>query len=197
MSKLLPVKKALFGAVFSGLAASAQVQAIGLDFSFSDQTANLESFAPFNRLMETGGQASLGIFYNDLDDVVAHGKLVAVGTQTEARIPYQLTFGGKIYLGKLDEYDVDIGALGIGGAISMQFPSSYNPIDLTVEGFFTPGITTFGDTETLIEVGARLSVEIVPQAKAFLGYRLLEIDDDSNRSLELDDNLHLGIRLQF
>ena len=170
---------------------------MGFDLSFSNETANLELFTPVASLYDEGGQFNAGLFYNELDDVVVHARLLAVGTQTDSRIPYQLSFGGKAYVGEIDQPGADVGGIAVGGSISIQYPSNYNPVDLTVEGYFTPGITTFGDTEKIIEIGARLSIEVVPQAKAFVGYRLLQVDADENRSFELDDNIHFGFRLQF
>ncbi len=190
MRKLLPVAAAV------GLMIGNPVHASGLNLALSNETANLELFTPFSPLND-GGELSLGIFYNDLDDVIFHTKLVAVGVPTSTRIPYKLAFGAKAYIGEVKEASVDAGALAIGGSINIQYPLGYNPIDLTIEGFFTPGITTFGDTESLIEISASLSLEIVPQAKAFVGYRLLEIEDQSNVNWELDDNIHFGIRFQF
>ena len=191
MRKLLPVV-ALLGAVFGNTA-----QASGTDLSLSNESANIEVFGPMQAIIERGGLASIGFLYNDLDDVVGHLKLVAVGTQTNTRVPYQLAFGLKGYAGEISDPSLDVGALAIGGSINVQYPFGYNPIDLNVEAFFTPGITTFGDTESVIEISTRLSIEIVPQAKAFVGYRLLEIEDESNQNWELDDNVHFGIRLQF
>ncbi len=191
MRKLLPVV-ALLGAMFSNTA-----QASGTDLSLSNESANIELFGPMQAIIERGGLASIGFLYNDLDDVVGHLKMVAVGTQTNTRVPYQLSFGLKGYAGEISDPAIDVGALAIGGSINIQYPFGYNPIDLNVEAFFTPGITTFGDTESVIEINTRLSIEIVPQAKAFVGYRLLEIEDDSNMNWELDDNVHFGIRLQF
>jgi len=191
MRNLLPVAAAV------GLSFGNPVSASGFDFSFSDETANLEFTAPVTSIIENGGQVSLGVLYNDLNDVVLHGKVVAVGTQTNTRLPYQLTVGAKAYTGKVKEAEVDIGAIAVGGAINIQFSSGYNPMDWTVEGFFTPGITTFGNTESLLEIGSRLSIEVVPQAKAFIGYRLLEVEDERNLTWEIDDNIHVGIRLQF
>jgi len=50
----------------------------------------------------------------------------------------------------------------------------------------------------ILEIAARVSLEIVPAAQAFAGYRLLEVEnDDTNATLELDDNIHVGVRLQF
>ena len=191
MRKLLPVV-ALLGAVFGNTA-----QASGTDLSLSNESANIEVFGPMQAIIERGGLASIGFLYNDLDDVVGHLKLVAVGTQTNTRVPYQLAFGLKGYAGEISDPSLDVGALAIGGSINVQYPFGYNPIDLNVEAFFTPGITTFGDTASVIEINTRLSIEIVPQAKAFVGYRLLEIEDENNLNWELDDNVHFGIRLQF
>lgn len=191
MRKLLPVV-ALLGALFGNTA-----QASGTDLSLSNESANIEVFGPMRAIIERGGLASFGLLYNDLDDVVGHLKLVAVGTQTNTRVPYQLAFGMKGYFGEISDPALDVGALAIGGSINIQYPFGYNPIDLNVEAFFTPGITTFGDTESVIEINTRLSIEIVPQAKAFVGYRLMEIEDEENQNWELDDNVHFGIRLQF
>jgi len=49
----------------------------------------------------------------------------------------------------------------------------------------------------MLEINARLSLEIVPAAKAFVGYRMLEVENDSHVTLELDDNVHFGFRMQF
>lgn len=198
MRKLLPV-------IVLGLLFSTNTQASGLDLSLSNESANFEFLAPVRTFtrgnrggqLESTGLVTAGFFYNELDDVVGHAKLIAVGTQTNTRVPYQLEFGVKAFAGKVKQNDTDVGALAVGGGIKIQNPAKYNPIDFKVEAFFTPGITTFGDTDSLLEITARVSLEIVPAAKAFIGYRLLEVEDDSHVTLELDDNVHLGIRLQF
>jgi len=228
MRKLLPVIAA--GLFFTNVAHAAESHsltpsrqasygstgsALGLDLTFSDESANFEAISPVRRFsrgrsgqLESNGLTSFGVFYNELDDVIGHIKLVAVGNQTVTRVPYQLEFGAKAYFGKVKQDDTDVGALAIGGAIKIQNPfsrrrvqgngrASYNPIDLKVEGFFTPGITTFGDTDSMLEINARLSLEIVPAAKAFVGYRMLEVENDSHVTLELDDNVHFGFRMQF
>ena len=178
-------------------AVSNNANAAGLDLALSNESVNVEVFTPLNNFIEQGAQLSAGLFYNDLDDAIGHVKLVAVGTQTNTRLPYRLAVGAKGFAGEVKEADVDAGAIAIGGSIEIQYAGGYNPIDLTFEGFFTPGITRFGDTESIIEISARLSVEIVPQAKAFIGYRNFELEDTSNITWELDDNIHFGIRLQF
>ena len=198
MRKLLPV-------IAAGLLFASNTQAAGLDLSLSNESANIEALSPVRTFtrgnrggqLESTGLMSVGFFYNDLDDVIGHAKLVAVGTQTNTKVPYQLEFGVKAFAGKVKQDDTDVGALAIGGGIKIQNPSQYNPIDLKIEAFFTPGITTFGDTDSLLEISARLSLEIVPAAQAYIGYRLLEVENDSHFTLELDDNVHLGVRLQF
>lgn len=191
MRKLLSVV-ALIGAFYTTSA-----QATGADLSFSNESANIEIFGPMGAFIERGGLTSFGVLYNELDDLVGHVKLVAVGTQINAQVPYQLSFGLKGYFGEISDPSIEVGALAIGGAVNIQYPFGYNPIDINVEAFFTPGITTFGDTASVIEISTRLSLEIVPQAKAFVGYRMFDIEDDSNVNWEIDDNVHFGIRLQF
>jgi len=175
--------------------------AAGLDLALSNETANLEYFMPLNNLIEQGSQLSLGLFYNQHDDVVGHAKLMAVGTQANTRVPYRLSVGAKAYAGEVNnligDVNVSVGAVAIGGAIEIQYANGFNPIDLTIEGYFTPGITTFGDTESITDIAARLSVEIVPQARAFVGYRKAIVEDKDNETWTLDDNIHFGIRLQF
>jgi len=203
MRKLLPV--IALGLLFSTGLISTGTYASGFDLSLSNESANIEYLSPVRKFtrgnrggqLESTGLLSLGIFYNELDDVVAHGKIIAVGTQTNTRVPYQLEFGVKAFAGKVKQNDTDVGALAVGGGIKIQNPAKYNPIDLKVEAFFTPGITTFGDTDSLLEIIARVSLEIVPAAQAYVAYRLLEVEDKSHATLELDDNVHLGIRLQF
>jgi len=195
MRIFLPVVAAL--ALQIGTTVGNTAQAVGFDLSLSNETVNVEVFTPLNRFLNRGAQLSLGAFYNDFSDAVGTLKLVAVGTQSNTRLPYRLSVGGKGYFGEINDSETDIGAIAIGGAIEIQYAEGNNPVDLTIEGFFTPGISTFGDTESVIEINARLSIEIVPQVKAFIGFRNFEVENESNVTQELDDNVHFGVRLQF
>lgn len=198
MRKLLPV-------IAAALFLASNSQAAGLDISLSNESANFEVLTPVRKFtrgnsggqLESTGLVTAGIFYNDLDDVIGHVKLVAVGNQTNTKVPYQLEFGVKGYAGAIKQTDTDVGAFAIGGGIKIQNPSRYNPIDLKVEAFFTPGITTFADTDSLLEITARVGIEIVPAAHAYIGYRALKVENDDHLTLELDDNIHFGVRLQF
>ena len=199
------MRKLLSVIAIASLLLASNTNAAGLDLSLSNETANFEvssSVRKFTRgdrggQLRSSGEVSVGLFYNDLDDVIAHGKLIAVGKQVSTRVPYQLEYGVKAFVGSISDVDTDVGALAIGGGIRFRNPRKFNPIDLQIEGFFTPGITTFGDTSSVLEINTLLSVEIVPAAKAYIGYRLLEVENDSNETLELDDNIHFGFSLKF
>ena len=199
------MRKLLSVIAVASLLLASNINAAGLDLSLSNETANIELLSPVRKFtrgnrdgtLRSSGLVSVGLFYNDLDDVIGHGKLVAVGKQVSTRVPYQLEYGVKAFVGSVSEADTDVGALAIGGGIRFRNPRKYNPIDLKIEGFFTPGITTFGDTNSVLEINTLLSVEIVPAAKAYIGYRLLEVENDSNETLELDDNIHFGFSLKF
>ena len=70
-------------------AVSNNANAAGLDLALSNESVNVEVFTPLNNFIEQGAQLSAGLFYNDLDDAIGHVKLVAVGTQTNTRLPYR------------------------------------------------------------------------------------------------------------
>ena len=89
MRKLLPV-------IVLGFLLSTSPRVMGIDLSFSNETANLEYITPVRTFtrgkrggqLESSGQLTFGLFFNDLDDAVAHAKLIAVGNQTLTRVPY-------------------------------------------------------------------------------------------------------------
>ena len=53
------------------------------------------------------------------------------------------------------------------------------------------------DAESLTELVLRYEFEIVPSTRAYVGYRLLEVDFDEVDDAEFDDEFHLGIRFNL
>ena len=105
----------------------------------------------------------------------------------------------RIYVGQLDDLDVDIFAAGIGGEISYTFPGVM-PMSLYLRGHFAPQITSFADIEEINDVNFGFQIEILPQTTAFIGIRHLELELDTNGNPEYeldDDNAHIGIRMTF
>ncbi len=72
-----------------------------------------------------------------------------------------------------------------------------NPVELNFEGFLAPSITSWADAERYTELSARLQVEVIPQAQAYIGYRRIRFDTNDYDDVNLDRSVHLGIKLTF
>ncbi len=171
--------------------------AAGLDLALSDETANLQLLINPYGIAAGNSEVAIGGLINDEDDVLFFASVMARGPRQSNSAFYSLGAGMKIYGGNLD-LDQSIGALAIGARIGILIvPHPVNPVDLVVEGFFAPSITSAGDTEKLWEISTKLQLEIVPAARAYLGYRLVKVDTKDFGKVELDDNLHIGINISF
>ena len=63
-------------------------------------------------------------------------------------------------------------------------------------GYFAPDVLTFGDSEDLVEVEARVTYSIIREADVYLGLRYFKAGFDEV-DVVMDNGLHLGIRLEF
>lgn len=191
------MKKILAALCLLGAVNQAQAATAGLDLALSNESANLGiEFTPWGALAASS-VANVGALYNERDDLVFYGTMMARGNREVDRNYVTLGAGLKVYAGDVDELDQSVGALAIGGELGLVLVPSANPIDLLFQGFVAPSITTFGDTEKLMEFSAKLRVEIVHSARAYVGYRLLQIDTEDYDDIEIDDNIHVGINIDF
>jgi hypothetical protein len=184
--------------LFSGVSVA---QAGGLDLSLSNETALLEvQLAPGMRFMPNqggGAEVSIGLFTNEPGDNLVFATLLARGVRQSNTGQYNLGAGVKLIGGDLDISE-SVGALALGFQASILLASStYNPVDFVVEGFYAPSISSFSDAESFTELGARLQVEIIPQARAFVGYRRMLFDTNDYPELSIDRSVHVGLSLRF
>lgn len=143
-----------------------------------------------------GAELGLGFFYNDADDYVAQLSIMQ-RRQASKNTPLTLGVGLKMYLGSLDNVNQDIFAVGIGGEARYTFPGVM-PMSLYFTAHYAPKITSFSDTEEILDTNIGFQVEILPQTVAFIGLRNLKLDLKSGQKYDMDDDrLHIGVRLTF
>lgn len=143
-----------------------------------------------------GSELGFSLFYNDADDFVGQVSLMQ-RRQASKQNPLTLGVGVRAYLGQLDNIDEDIVAVGIGGEIRYTIPGVM-PMSIYLAGHFAPKITSFADTEELVDYNLGFQIEVLPQTTAFIGVRHLEVDLDNGAEYEMDDDrLHIGIRMTF
>ena len=143
-----------------------------------------------------GADLALGFFYNDESDVIGTGSLVQMRQPAEDT-PLTFGVGIKAYLGHLDDVDQDVAAFAVGGEVRYTIPGTM-PMAVYARGFYAPEITSFADTEEVVDITIRYQIEILPQTIGFIGIRRLEFDTDDKGSYDADDdNVHIGVRLTF
>jgi hypothetical protein len=204
------MNKVLAGLVL--LVGSTQVFAGGLDLALSNDTANISvtlSQDPFlmrNRTNRDGGaELAFGGFINETGDNILHVTFMARGIQQSLTSQYNISAGMKVIAGEIQvgtpvvgvTESESVGALALGFQAGMVIPSSYNPVELSFEGFYAPSITSFSDAERYGELTARLQVEVMPRARAYIGYRRMLFDTNDADNVRLDHNAHFGLSISF
>jgi hypothetical protein len=180
------------------------VLSAGLDLKLSSETAEA-TFLTQNATFGYGGaDIGVGLFINERDDFLVNGAIIVSGSGTGDVRALHFGVGGKIYGGRLD-FESNVpgatenpsgGAIAVGGNLRYVFPSS-TPIAILVEGFWAPSVTSFSDFDGLVEYRGALELEVTPSARAYIGYRVLEVELDNGFNYKLDDNAHIGVRFAF
>lgn len=189
------IKSSLIGCLFlsPGLLYASDFEA-----ALSSETAQFTLRSDSSLIGWGGSELGLSLFYNEASDYVGQLSLLQ-RRQSSQQNPLTLGVGVRMYLGQLDDVDVDIFAAGIGGEISYTFPGVM-PMSLYLRGHYAPQITSFGDIDEINDVNLGFQIEILPQTTAFIGIRHLELELDTNGNPDYeldDDNTHIGIRMTF
>lgn len=190
------LRKALL--IFPPLFITSQVHAAGLDLKLSSETAEI-TFLTENATFGYGGaDIGVGLFINEDDDILANGSIVVSGSGTGDVRALHFGVGGKLYGGRLDFQPDKLsgGAIAIGGNLRYVFPASM-PFAVLAEGFWAPAVTSFSDFDGIVEYRVAFELEVTPSARAYIGYRKLEIELDSGVKYDADDNAHIGVRFAF
>lgn len=203
MKKLL----AGIGLLCGSLVGVQGVQAGGLDLALSNETANLQLLLNPHQFYQGGGsELAVGGFVSEQGDKLAHATLMARGYRQSNGTQYSLGAGMKAIVGDIaipaiqnePETDESVGAVALGFQVGMLLASSrHNPLEFAVEGYLAPSITSFSDAERYAEFGARLQIDVIPQARAYVGYRRMRFDTNDYDDVRLDRSVHLGIKLTF
>ena len=183
---LLPVSNAISGA---------------LDFRVGKDAAELTFFTQTSSFGYGGADIGFGALVNEHNDVMANGSILVTGSSTGDVKGLHFGVGAKAYVGSLEgpssvSIDVDGGAIAIGGQLRYVFPGS-TPFAVLGEAFFAPEVTSISEFDGLLEYRVALELEVTPSARAYVGYRVLEVTYDSNVDYEVDDAAHIGVRFEF
>jgi len=200
------MKKVLVG--MSVLLASFGVNASGLDIALSNETANFSILLnpPYHFSDGGGSELAFGGFVSEQGDRLGHISLIARGYRYSNGTSYSLGTGMKAIAGDIaipelandPETEEAVGAVALGFQFGVLLASSqHNPVELALEAYHAPSITSFSDAERYTEFGGRLQIDVIPQARAYIGYRRMRFDTNDYRDVRLDRSMHIGVKLTF
>ena len=180
------------------LASSFTVGAAGIDVGLSNTSARFAYLTESGALGYAGADVSYSFFYNDPPgDNMLGARILVVGNAVGAQRAFQYGFGMQANLGELDAEKTYVSAIGIGGTLRYLFPSQ-NPIGLTLEAFTSPKITSFSGTTKISNAGIRVDLEVIPNTRGYVGYRVMEIEhNDLDTKQSIEDAMVFGVRLSF
>jgi hypothetical protein len=190
-------KALIITAVFSPFQ---NVYAGAIDFRVARDMAELTYLTQTSSFGYGGADIGFGALVNQYNDVVANGSILVSGSSTGDVKGLHFGVGAKAYAGSLDgssgNLNVDGGAVAIGGRMRYVFPSS-TPIAILGEVFYAPEVTSISEFDGLREYRADIELEVTPSARAYIGYRKLEVTYDSSIDYAVDDEAHIGVRFEF
>lgn len=171
-----------------------------IDFRLGGDMAEVSYLSQVSSFGYGGADIGFGVLVNNDDDVVGSGSILVSGSNAGDVKGLHFGVGAKGYFGALDgpkgSLSADGGAIAIGGAVRYILPTSM-PLAILGEGFYSPDVTSISDFDGLYEYRFAAELEVTPSARAYVGYRKMQISLDSGRDYDVDNALHIGVRFEF
>jgi len=171
-----------------------------IDFRLGSDMAELTFLTQTASFGYGGADIGFGALINDDDDIIASGSILVSGSSAGDVKGLHFGVGAKVFAGTLEgptgNLDTDGGAVALGAKVRYVF-SGNTPLAVLGELYFAPDVTSISEFDGLQEYRLALELEVTPSARAYVGYRKLEIDLDSGPDYEVDDDLHVGVRFEF
>ena len=179
------------------------VAAGALDFRIAKDMAEITFLTQSASFGYGGADMGFGVLFNQDNDYIAHGSILVSGTSSGDLKALHFGVGAKLYGGKISgpdnkSYDTSGGSVAIGGQLRYVFPGS-TPFAVLGEAFYAPEVTSFSGFDGLYEYRFAVELEVTPSARAYLGYRNMEVrfDKSGRVNYDVDDSAHIGIRFEF
>ena len=180
------------------------VSAGAIDFRVGQDMAELTFFTQNASFGYGGADIGIGVLFNEYNDVIANGSILVSGSSAGDVKALHFGVGAKLYGGDINGPDatpVDIqgGAVAIGGQIRYVFPGSA-PFAVLGEIFYAPEVTSISEWDRVLEYRLALELEVTPSARAYVGYRMLEVEFNTfgtSVDYEVDDSANIGVRFEF
>jgi hypothetical protein len=171
-----------------------------IDFRIGGDMAELSYLSQVSSFGYGGADIGFGGLINENDDFVASASILVSGSNAGDVQGLHFGVGAKGYFGMLDgphdNLDADGGAIAIGAQSRYVF-SGNMPMAILGEVYYAPDVTTVSDFDELLEYRIAFELEVTPSARAYVGYRKLEVTVFDDHDYDIDDDAHVGVRFEF
>lgn len=177
------------------------VNAGAIDFRVGQDMAEVSFLTQSASFGYGGADIGFGALINEHNDFIANGSILVSGNSAGDVKALHFGVGAKVYVGTLKgpgnaNLDESGGAVAIGGRIRYVFPGNA-PLAILGEAFYAPEVTSISDFDGLVEYRIALELEVTPSARAYIGYRNIEVTYNRDVDYEVDDAAHVGVRFEF
>lgn len=139
-------------------------------------------------------ESDVGFLYTETNDFLVMVGIQAKGEAGSGSPGLTAGVGVKGFTANTDAYDIL--ALALGGELH------YSPLSLPRLGFrgqlyHAPDIVAFVDAKNFTYIAASVEYEVLPQATVYLGYRNAKADIRQEGNATIDNDTHIGLRIEF
>jgi hypothetical protein len=164
-----------------------------LDINLSDTSVQVRYASVVGGSTMGRTEGSFGFVYNEDENFVIDAALLVVDVAGSKTPGLEIGVGPKLYYG--EGMRGNSFAMGLGGTLRYKF-AALPRVNFGVLGFYGPGIVTFGDADSMYEVGAHIGYELLPTADVYIGYRNISFDFDLGKE-SVDETGMIGLRFRF
>lgn len=180
---------------------SVAAQAEVFDASIAEETLRVSVAGPLSSFTELEkGEYDVGLIGGDVEDarddsfVAGHVGFLLSGDAGASNADVVAGLGARLQY--LDGDGDQGGGLVLGGQVRVKLPQATR-VRFNAYGYYGPDASVFGDLDKYTELSASVGYEILRDAELYLGYRYIEVGLDEGPDVDVEDGLHIGIRLDF
>ncbi len=169
-----------------------------IDFRLGSHAAELSYLTQNASFGYGGADIGFGMLVNDNNDFIGNASILVSGTSAGDVKALHFGVGIKAYVGTVSDpvSNLNGGAVAIGARVRYVFPGSV-PLAVLAEGYYAPDITSLSDFNGVQEYRVALEYEVTPSARAYIGYRRLQLKINNRPNYDIDNNPDIGIRFEF
>lgn len=174
----------------TGLNASA---ASSIEASLNNDTAQIEFDTRLPKTTNLHVNASVLYTEEHRDHNAIVGTVGFQGVESN-NVTYRAAVGARLYFYDYGPFSGT--AVAVGGSFYHTLPGAQR-FSAGGYGWFAPKVISFGDTEQVYELGARIAFRVIQNTDIFLGYRYLKVKNVKYGRNTLKDPLENGVNLGF